>query len=228
MAETTKDRIVEKAQELFFTQGYDSTPVEQIIRSVDIAKGTFYHHFSCKDALLDEIVRRYVDEGLELLRPVVEDREMNAEQKLSNFMKLGFAWKVDDPRRFFGLLRTLYSEENVLLRLRLTNRSIEAVVVPLPRIVRQGVAEGLFDTPIPERAGELALRLSSSLAECAARLFLELLEDPSAIDKIKALFNDMEYAMERLIGARAGTISMVDRKDMYRLVDAIHSGHEHE
>ncbi len=220
MAEETKDRILDAAQHLFFGYGYATTSIAEIIRAVGIAKGTFYHHFSSKEELLDEIVNRFTDEVLAAVMPIVEDPKKGADEKLREFFVRGFAWKIADVDRFYGLLRAIYSDENLLFRRKVTERTILLVTPILTRMVRQGVEEGVFDTPIPDRAGELALRLSTALSEQSASLFLELLEDPSAADRIAELSGDIEYAVERLIGAPEGTISILDREDLYRLAES--------
>lgn len=220
MAEETKDRIVETAQHLFFTAGYQRTSVAQIIGAVEIAKGTFYHHFQSKTELLDEIVLRFTRDVLAALEPILEDRSLNALEKLRRYLVRGFAWKVHDRERFFALLNALYTDDNLLLRKKMAERSIRMVAPILARIVRQGVEEGVFDTPIPDRAGELALRLSNALGEEAAWLFRRLPREPEVVREIDAVFADVEYGMERLIGAPAGTIIMVDRSDLYALGEA--------
>ena len=226
MKEETKDRIVDTAQALFFSRGYASTSIAEIISLVDIAKGTFYHHFSSKGELLDEIVRRFTEDILAALQPILDDPELNAEEKLRRYLVQGFAWKVADTERFFTLLNVLYTDENLLLRKKMTQRSIAIVAPILGRIVRQGVEEGIFDTPIPERAGELALRLSTALGDDAANLFARLPEDPGVVVEIDRVFAELEYGMERLIGAPEGTITMLNRDDLRAVVGAVSAREE--
>lgn len=226
MAEETKDRIVQAAQHLFFGRGYASTSIAEIINAVEIAKGTFYHHFSSKEELLDEIVARLTKEVLTAVMPIVDNSELSAVEKIREFFVRGFAWKVADAERFYALLKAVYADENLLFRRKVTEQTIMLVSPILARMVRQGVDEGTFDTPIPDRAGELALRLSTALSEQSATLFLELLEDPSAAGRIDALSNDIEYAVERLIGAPNGTITILDREDLYRLAGRVTAGNK--
>ncbi len=51
----TKSRIVEAAWELFYEKGYDDTTVEDIVRRSATSKGSFYHYFESKDALLGSL-----------------------------------------------------------------------------------------------------------------------------------------------------------------------------
>ena len=63
----TKGRIIAAAWELFYEQGYDNTTVDEIVERSQTSKGSFYHYFEAKDALLSSL--SYVfDEMYEQLR----------------------------------------------------------------------------------------------------------------------------------------------------------------
>lgn len=61
----TKTKIVTAAWKLFYEQGYDDTTVEEIIDESGTSKGSFYHYFEGKDALLgslsDLFDEKYID-----------------------------------------------------------------------------------------------------------------------------------------------------------------------
>lgn len=46
-----RERILETASELFYTQGYRATGINEVIRQSGVAKATFYNHFPAKDDL---------------------------------------------------------------------------------------------------------------------------------------------------------------------------------
>lgn len=54
--EDTKQRILDKALELFSTQGYDSVSVGEIAKAVGIKAPSLYNHFPSKQAIFDAIV----------------------------------------------------------------------------------------------------------------------------------------------------------------------------
>ena len=54
--EDTKQRILDKALELFSSQGYDSVSVGEIAKAVGIKAPSLYNHFSGKQAIFDAIV----------------------------------------------------------------------------------------------------------------------------------------------------------------------------
>ena len=64
----TRGRIVACAWELFYEQGYQQTTVEDIIRQSATSKGTFYHYFAGKDALLSTLSDLFDEKYTELAR----------------------------------------------------------------------------------------------------------------------------------------------------------------
>lgn len=53
---TTRDYIVEAADELFYRQGYEHTSFSDIADAVQISRGNFYYHFKSKDEILDAVI----------------------------------------------------------------------------------------------------------------------------------------------------------------------------
>jgi len=53
---TTRDRIVEAADELFYRRGYEHTSFSDIADAVGISRGNFYYHFKTKDDILDAVI----------------------------------------------------------------------------------------------------------------------------------------------------------------------------
>lgn len=49
--ENKKQALLDVAADLFYSQGFHTTGIKQIIEAAGIAKGTFYSHFKSKDAL---------------------------------------------------------------------------------------------------------------------------------------------------------------------------------
>ncbi len=76
----TKKKIVSAAWRLFYEQGYDHTTVDDIIEESGTSKGSFYHYFEGKDALLSSLSFLF-DEKYEELRPLLT-AEMSSMEKL--------------------------------------------------------------------------------------------------------------------------------------------------
>ena len=51
-AERTRAHVIDVAIQLFFTQGYEQTTMEQIAERADVGSTTLYRYFPTKDLLL--------------------------------------------------------------------------------------------------------------------------------------------------------------------------------
>ncbi len=70
----TKSKIVSAAWKLFYEQGYEDTTIEEIIEESGTSKGSFYHYFEGKDALLSSLAYM-MDEKYEELEPQIGENE---------------------------------------------------------------------------------------------------------------------------------------------------------
>ncbi|RHQ18011.1 TetR/AcrR family transcriptional regulator [Lachnospiraceae bacterium AM48-27BH] len=76
----TRAKIVSAAWKLFYEQGYEDTTVEEIIEVSQTSKGSFYHYFDGKDALLSTLSSLFDEKYEELMETL--DPEMNAMDQL--------------------------------------------------------------------------------------------------------------------------------------------------
>ena len=75
----TKGKIVSAAWRLFYLQGYDDTTVDEIIEESQTSRGSFYHYFEGKDALLSSLSYLF-DEQYRELMPKLETRNGSFEK----------------------------------------------------------------------------------------------------------------------------------------------------
>ena len=64
----TRGRIISAAWKLFYEQGYENTTVEDIVFESETSKGSFYHYFDSKDALLGTLAYVFDEKYEELMR----------------------------------------------------------------------------------------------------------------------------------------------------------------
>lgn len=65
----TQQKILEAAQVLFSTRGFDQSGIDDICRQAGITKGAFYHHYSSKQQLLVELFNHWIDEVAQKINP---------------------------------------------------------------------------------------------------------------------------------------------------------------
>jgi len=130
-SQNTKGKIVSAAWKLFYEQGYENTTVEDIIALSGTSKGTFYHYFEGKDALLGTLSVIF-DEKYEQLLPTVP-KEMTALETLAYFNRELFAMidsgiSLDLLARLLSTQLTTRGEKHLLDRNRVYFRILRETV----------------------------------------------------------------------------------------------------
>jgi TetR/AcrR family transcriptional regulator, transcriptional repressor for nem operon len=59
-SELTQQLILDKAFDLFYKNGYESTTVAQIMTATKLSKGAFYHHFTNKKEVVIDVISNNV------------------------------------------------------------------------------------------------------------------------------------------------------------------------
>lgn len=62
MDNNTKEKIIDKALDYFFSLGYDKTSLNMIAKDLGITKGGLYHHFASKEELFKTCLERVLAE----------------------------------------------------------------------------------------------------------------------------------------------------------------------
>lgn len=76
----TRAKIVSAAWKLFYEQGYEDTTVEEIIEVSQTSKGSFYHYFDGKDALVGTLAYVFDEKYEQLMQDMAPG--MGAVEKL--------------------------------------------------------------------------------------------------------------------------------------------------
>jgi hypothetical protein len=73
-------------------------------------------------------------------------------------------------------------------------------------IIRQGVEDGVFNTPFPDEVGELILNLWFSLGDVSNRLLIGLDQKPENLKILETKLRIYENTTERILGAKSGCL----------------------
>ena len=138
----TRSRIVSASWELFYEKGYDDTTVDDIVEESGTSKGSFYHYFEGKDALLSSLSFLF-DEKYEELMPTL-DPTMNSIDKLLYLNRELFSMientvSLELLARLFSTQLTTKGEKHLLNRDRMYFKLLH-------QVVRQGMERGELRT----------------------------------------------------------------------------------
>ncbi|MGC9349418.1 MAG: TetR/AcrR family transcriptional regulator [Anaerolineae bacterium] len=204
--------FVDVAERLFLSQGYEQTTVQQIIDTVGVAKGTFYHYFDSKQAILEAVVAELTTQALARFEAIVDDESLNAIQKWSWAMRRVADWKIGRRDELLAFLRLVHADDNVLLLHKLRMQRAQMTVPILARIIEQGVEEGLFETPCVREMAEMVY----AVAEATSAGVTGILLNPQNYDCPETLVRRkmaaLQTATERILGADPGSLPMADEQ----------------
>lgn len=77
---TTRDHIIEAADQLFYQQGFEHTSFADIAEAVQISRGNFYYHFKTKDEILDAVINQRLANTQRMLEQWELDGETPADR----------------------------------------------------------------------------------------------------------------------------------------------------
>ena len=130
-ARNTKARIVNAAWKLFYEQGYEDTTVEDIIFESETSKGSFYHYFDGKDALLSSLSVLFDERYEELMRrDDLPENSVDLLQYLNHnlFETVENTVSIDLLSRLFSSQLVTHGEKHLLDRRRTYYKLLRRIV----------------------------------------------------------------------------------------------------
>jgi TetR/AcrR family transcriptional regulator, transcriptional repressor for nem operon len=204
-----RNEILGVAQRLVYTTGYEQMSIQDILNELKISKGAFYHYFDSKMSMLDGLVDRMLDEAELVMQPIVK-ADLPALEKLRKYFDASGRWKTSRKAFMLDLLRVWYTDSNAIVRIKQETTAFKRIAPLLAQIVRQGVAEGVFTTGYPDQIVSVILGVSQGAGDAMAELLLSEEMPPDALQRLEAIAGAYSQALERILGAPAGSLPLVD------------------
>lgn len=214
-----RNEILDAAQKLLYTKGYELMTIQDILDELKISKGAFYHYFNSKQALLEAFVVRALEQAEAIYMPIVEAPNLKAKEKFKKFFDVTGRWKTDNKQFFLALLRTWYKDDNAIVRQKMTTMGIAQASQALNAIIRQGVEEGIFSTPYPDKVGAVIWAILLNFGEVLVRMLLT--DQPG--EAVERCFEENIFlytnSIERVLGAAPGSLKLIDLETMMEWVE---------
>ncbi|MES9854898.1 MAG: TetR/AcrR family transcriptional regulator [Candidatus Thiodiazotropha sp. L084R] len=81
-----KAELIRAGMEILTEKGFSATGIDEILRSVGVPKGSFYHYFKNKDAFGSELIQSYVKFFEYKLNKFLSDETLSPLDRLTAFM----------------------------------------------------------------------------------------------------------------------------------------------
>ena len=151
---TKKDQILDTSLQLFMKKGFDATSISDILSQLDIARGTLYYHFESKEAIMDAIIERLLNQVLEKIEKLMTNDSLSqAEKFMGFFTSINLTQLTGDEE----IVDYFNQPQNALFHEKSNRLLIKKLSPVLAQIISEGMESGLFDTPFPAETAELIL-----------------------------------------------------------------------
>ena len=196
--EKRKQELLKIGYDMFLTQGYENTSVDEIIEKAQIAKGTYYYHFETKEQMLEEVIDMMIDSETKMAEQVI-GMDISVPQKIVMILTSMKPTEAEQP-----IKNALFQPENVLMHHKVRQKLINILTPILSEVIKEGVDEGIFECDnITERVKMLLIISDATFNE------------GTFSERDITVFIDMT---EKLLGAEKGTMSfiygLIDKSDM--------------
>lgn len=190
-AEERRNEILDVAERLFVSKGFDQTSTNDILHEIGIARGTLYYHFKSKEDILDAMIDRITEQLIKKAEGIFCQKEVPVLQRFPMMIQ---ALHVDSP---IGneIMELVHKPQNALMHQKMQEKQLCKVTFLLVELIKEGMEQGIFQTDYPTEAVEMALLYSNTVFDA----FAEYSEEVRG-RKTEAFI----YNLERLLGMESG------------------------
>lgn len=188
-----RNEILDAAEELFVTKGYDKTSTNDILDKVKIARGTLYYHFKSKEDILNAMIDRINSSLIARAEAVAKDKSVPiVERIVMTITSLRVNTDIGNE-----IITLVHKPQNALMHQKMQKSLVEGVLPILTDLVNEGNKEGIFDVKYPKETTEMLILYSTIAFDD------DYDESPESSKKriIAFLINT-----ERLLGAKEGSL----------------------
>ncbi|MDY5021473.1 MAG: TetR/AcrR family transcriptional regulator [Blautia sp.] len=154
-----RNEILDVAERLFCTNGYDNTSTNDILAEIGIARGTLYYHFKNKEDILDAMIARILDETIRRAENIALDESVPVLERLT---KTVLAANVDTKTGSM-ILEQVHKPQNALMHAKMQEKLLSQLVPLFVKIIEDGISRKLMQTDYPEDTVQMLLLYSNTV-----------------------------------------------------------------
>ena len=154
-----RNEILDVAERLFCTRGYDNTSTNDILAEIGIARGTLYYHFKSKEDILDAMIDRILDDITAKASHIALDESRPVLERLT---KTVLAANVDTKTGDM-ILEQVHKPQNALMHAKMQERLINQLIPLFVKMITDGMKQGIMQTDYPEDTMQMLLMYSNTV-----------------------------------------------------------------
>ncbi|MET2826487.1 TetR/AcrR family transcriptional regulator [Mesorhizobium shangrilense] len=206
--ELRREELLDQAQALFLTHGYDRASLNDVIAAAGVSKGAFYHYFASKEALLEALAERFARQALAGVQDILDDPGLDPLNRLNGLLAQSRQAKVEAAAEAWALFETMFRPENLVLFHRINLAASASFSPLLVKIIRQGVEDGTFRTFDPEGVADMVMQFGMATHGVVAKAIASGSDADMdvAIETLEKRVRLYEIALDRILGLPDGSI----------------------
>ena len=219
-----KKEILSTAEELFCRQGYEKTSVQDIIDRLNSSKGSFYHHFASKEALLEGICRNRAEQ-IFIVSSDRTDQFASAPEKLNSLLSCIFPFAKEKLSFMMMLLPVFSLPEGKLIVQYYCNALSEQFRIPLSKLLESGHQSSELFCTDPENATALLLFITNRLWTeiCNKIIMHETNHTDHDLSEYLRMIQCSRTCIERFLCLPFGSVEMISLQELRFLIEQIHN-----
>lgn len=220
-----RNELIDCAQALFSSVGYEATTVADIIKRANISKGGFYHHFDSKEALLEAYAERLIAEVLAGAQGILQAPGRSALERLNALFLHSAAWKMQSGAQLRGAFEAVLKLENDVLYQRIAKAAWRVMRPTFEALIDDGVRAGQFSPADAAITAEIILNVFLSRQRTIAEAMADLDHGDLAAStaKLEARIQAEESVIDRLLGVPPGSVSLAEPGFVHDILEAMQS-----
>lgn len=221
--ELKKQEILRTAEARFCRDGYEKTSIQDILDDLHTSKGSFYHHFVSKEALLEEICRnRAAEYSEQVFQRITED--MNPSYRLNLLIDGMIPFNGEKISFLLMLIPVFSGPEGIMIRNCYANELERLYGGKIADTLQKGTEESVYACSDPEFSAKMLSVLVNRfwLEICDQVLENEALGRNTDAGDLMSLTDNYRRVMERLISAPYGSLDLISLPEVQALTEQIH------
>lgn len=206
--ELRREQLLDHAQALFLTRGYDRASLNDVIAAAGVSKGAFYHYFASKEALLEALAERFARQALAGVQTILDDPGLDPLSRLNGLLAKSRQAKIESASEAWALFETMFRPENLVLFHRINLAASASFSPLLVKIIRQGVEDGAFRTFDPEGVADMVMQFGLATHGVVAKAIASGSDADMdvAIETLEKRVRLYEIALDRVLSLPDGSI----------------------
>ena len=198
--EERRKELIDIAEQLFITSGYDQTAVSDIVKEVNLSQGAFYYYFESKEDVLVAILEKNVAVMEKALRQTADRTDLDEAVKLNTMFNQFISITISGKK----IHNYIHQEMNATLHKKLIRIKISARIGQIMAdVISKGVEKDRFNVARPLETSYLLIMLLAS-AFRVFNLFETSGELKDTVQASKQYHENIRIALEDLLGRALG------------------------